>query len=202
MGCCSWKALVIILAVAVGLFAYVSFQKSTVRLKLSIVIKSHPQSVFKLFENPEDLPRYHPYITAVEVKEKVEKASVDSENPVTEYRLAIREEIIPILSDVVFPINLTATYDGKYILSSALQSERFTVTMNLTSYTLGMALKSNIVWTIAPATTDGETLVSEVFRLYPPRLFKSLAEDTARAAHANMLNNIKDSVENKSEVID
>ena len=187
--------------VAGGLLAYAAFRRTAVTMNGSKVIKSHPQSVFKLFENPEDLPRYHPYITAVKVKEKEEKASVDSENPVTEYRLAFREKIPPILCGVVFPITITATVDGKYILSSALQSERFTVTMNLTSYALGIATKTNIVWTIAPAATDGETLVSEVFQVYPPRLLKRFVKNAARVAHEIMLNNIKDNAEAKSEVI-
>ena len=192
MACCSWKTLVI-LAVAVGLLAYAAFQTTTVTLTLSRVIKSDPQSVFQLFENPEDLTRYHPYFAAVEVKEKVEKAS---ENVMTEYLLTIREEVPPI----VFPINITAIIECKYRLGEVPpQSERFMVSMDATSSALGTVMKSDIVWTIAPTTTDGETLLSEVFQLYPPKILASLVEDAARVAHEILLNNIKETAESTSD---
>ena len=52
-------------------------------VKLSIVIKSDPQSVFQLFENPEILTISPCSHLTMEVKEKVEKASESSESRLT-----------------------------------------------------------------------------------------------------------------------
>ena len=183
-----------VFAAVVALLAYAAFQKTTVTLELNTTIKNDPQAVFELFKNPLDLSRYHPYFAAVEVKERVEKGSVSGNDLTEEYLLRIREEIPPIL----FGISLTSTIDAKYTLSSTPKPERFVISIDSKSSILGFVMESNIVWTIA-LTTDGETLFSEVFHLYPPKILEGVVEEAARVAHKIVLNNIKDIAEAKSK---
>ena len=92
--------------------------------------------------------------------------------------------------------------EAKYVLSDVLQSEHFMISLDFWAFALGIAMKSDIVWTIAPTTTDGETLLSDVFQLYPPKFMASFVEDAARVSHEIMLNSIKEIAEGKSKVID
>ncbi len=161
------------------------------------------QSVFQLFKNPEVLTRYQPYTQTVEVKGKVEKPSLGSESIITEYILRGDTTL-----SLLFGIELTAVIDGNYsyMLSNALQSEDFMLSMDLKSSSLGITMDMDAVWTIAH-TKEGETLLSEVLQLYPPpppKIMASLVENTARCAHEIMLNSIKESAERdlKSEFMD
>ena len=192
MACCGWKALVITaLAVAV-LAAYAVYRKTTVTVKLKTTIKSDPQSVFKLFENPQDLVQYHPYFAAVEVIEKkVEKGSVSS------YILRIREEVPPAFWGL---FSLTNIIDGNYTLtgSSALQSDRFTISFENSFVMLGIVTESKMVWTVSP-TADGKTLLSEVIQLHTAKMFGKLLGALARPVHRNMLSNVKEIAERRSK---
>lgn len=162
-------------------------------INLSKVIKSDHQSVLRLFENPENLPRYHPYFTSVEVKEKEEKVEKASGNRVTEYRITVHESA-PASG---IPFNISAVMNGTYIVRS--ESERSVVSMDVLYRALGITMNIEIQYTIAPNTTDGEILISDVFRLWPPRMLSSSSEKTARTSHEIMLENMKAALEGKSE---
>ena len=190
-----WKACVL-LAVIVVLLA-LAFQKTTVIVELSITIKSDPRTVFQLFSEPENLPQYHPYYVTVEGITETVLENLDGGKE-HHYQFTIYEE--PPVTFIFVETNFSVSFPMKYALQPSVDKNSFVVSAEFNvSYLLGFGIMHcKIVWTMSPTAT-GETLLTDTFRLHPPRIFRSFTESRARISHDVMLSNIKEAAEGINE---